>query len=282
MTSSLRWGMEQRLFARASFSTGIVGLGTWRTFDVSPGDVGAMDNRRRVVDSSIAAGVNFFDSSPMYGRAEAVLGRTLEGRRDDVLVATKVWTSSDSEARQQIEDALRFYGGRVDLYQVHNLVAWEKRLEELRSLQRDGKVRAIGVTDYRQSSFGTIERIMETQAIDAIQIPYNATSAAPPDRLLDLAATKQVGVIVMSPLGTGELARCAPAPRELEPFRAFGIRTWAQALVKWVVSDTRVTVTIPATSRPERAIENAAAGDPPFFGEAERERVSWLARNAAR
>jgi aryl-alcohol dehydrogenase-like predicted oxidoreductase len=86
------------------------------------------------------------------------------------------------------------------------------------------------------------------------------------------------GVIVMVPLGSGRLVRNAPSEKDLEPLREFGVETWGQALLKFVLSDERVSCVIPATSKPERARENAYAGDPPYFGEEEREYVRQLAR----
>src|SRR5712691_6403082 len=117
--------MEQRAFGKTGLRVPVVGMGTWRTFDVR----GALVDRRRVVAyAAFETGATFFDSSPMYGEAERVLGRALDGRRDRAIVATKVWSADGSEAASQITRALEYFGGRVDVYQVHNLVAWSKRL----------------------------------------------------------------------------------------------------------------------------------------------------------
>ncbi|MGH2449483.1 MAG: aldo/keto reductase, partial [Chloroflexota bacterium] len=274
--------MDYRKFGSTDLAPGIIGLGTWRTFDVPLDDKAAIDVRRQVVDEAIEAGSNFFDSSPMYGAAEQVLAGTLEGRRDTTLVATKVWAQDFARGRDQIDTALRWFGGFVDVYQIHNLVNWRQYLPLLQDLQSQGNVRSIGITHYQKSAFGEMARIMETEQIQSVQLPYNALDTEAEQNLLPLTAELNLGVIVMSPLGTGDLVRGAPPDRELEPLAAYGIETWAQALLKWVVSDGRVTVTIPATSKPERARENAAAGNPPFFGEEQRERVSWLARRASR
>src|SRR5262245_1950368 len=134
--------MEIRRLGATGFDVPVIGMGTWRTFDVR-GAV-AEENAQRVVDAAHAAGARVFDSSPMYGRAEAVLGGALQPIRQRVIVATKVWTSSTSEGRLQIEHAFRFFGGRVDLYQIHNLVNWRGHLETLTELRDAGRIGAIG------------------------------------------------------------------------------------------------------------------------------------------
>lgn len=274
--------MEMRPLGAANMEPSVIGLGTWRTFDVPPDDEAGVQIRRQVVDAALAAGSTFFDSSPMYGDAEEVLALALGDRRSEVLVATKVWSRDVAEGRRQIERALRWYGGLVDLYQIHNLVEWRAYLPILRSLQEAGDIRAIGITHYQHSAFPEMMRIMETEEIAAIQIPYNAADTAAGREILPLAREIGLGVITMSPLGSGDLVRAAPAAGELAPLRDYGIETWPQALLKWVVSDSRITCTIPATSRPDRARSNAAAGDPPFLPEEERERVAWLARRLTR
>lgn len=270
--------MERRSLGKTGLETGVIGMGTWNTFDVPPSSTAQVSVRKQIVDEAIGAGVNFVDSSPMYGWAEQVLGSTLDGRRGSVLVATKVWASSVAQGKGQIERALGYFGGYVDVYQVHNLVSWREYLPILHDLRAEGTIRAVGITHYASSAFPEMRSIMETQDVQTVQIPYNAADTQVEREILPLAAERGIGVIVMVPLGTGELVRESPSDGELEEFRQFGVETWAQILLKWVVSDPRVAVVIPATSRPGRMAENARAGNPPFFGPAERERVTWLAR----
>src|ERR671926_1910242 len=98
---------ERRALGGTGIEVPAVGMGTWRTFDVRGESAEA--NAREVVDAAFGGGANLFDSSPMYGEAERVLGRALEGRRRAAMVATKVWTPSDAEAERQIERALAWY-----------------------------------------------------------------------------------------------------------------------------------------------------------------------------
>lgn len=267
--------MDMRALGRTGLRVPIIGMGTWRTFDVH--GAAAEANARAVVDAAFAAGVRFFDSSPMYGEAERVLGAALEGRRDEALVATKIWTHSARKGQEQADHALGWFGGRVDLYQVHNLVNWPEQLTLLERLRDEGQVRAIGATHYSPSDFGELARVMRTGRVGAIQIPYNPLEREVEREILPLAADLGLGVIVMRPFGEGGLMRCRPALDDLAPLRPFGVTTWAQALLKWVLSDPRCSVAIPATSHPERMTENAAAGSPPWLGKDERALVARLA-----
>jgi aryl-alcohol dehydrogenase-like predicted oxidoreductase len=269
--------MERRPLGNSGLQAGVIGMGTWRTFDVPPDDRAAVARRAEITREAVEHGVDFFDSSPMYGSAEEVLGRCLRPFRDRALVATKVWTPHVDEGHRQIDRAFAFYDGRVDFYQVHNLVGWQHYLPILRGLRGQEKVRAVGITHYAASAFGEMRRIMESEDIQTIQIPYNAADSRS-EPLLDLATARGIGVIVMSPLGSGDLVRRSPPARELSAFEQYGVETWAQALLKWVVSDQRVSVVIPATSRPGRMTENARAGESPFLDGAAREHISHLAR----
>jgi aryl-alcohol dehydrogenase-like predicted oxidoreductase len=273
--------MERRILGSSGLKVSAVGLGTWRTFDVPLTDLDAVAVRTEVVSSAMGAGMNLFDSSPMYGSAEEVLSRALGDRRSRVVVATKVWSRTRERGMAQIENALHLYGS-VDVYQVHNLSECETFLPVLHRLKDDGKVRAVGVTHYAHSAFPDIMRIIEAGRVDCIQIPYNAADPVAAREILPLAVDAGVGVIVMSPLGTGDLVREPPPADELERLEPYGVSTWAQALIKWIVSDPRVTTTIPATSDPRRAAEDARAGVAPMLPEDERERVAWLASRLAR
>jgi aryl-alcohol dehydrogenase-like predicted oxidoreductase len=289
--------MEHRVLGQSGLVVPVVGMGTWRTFDVRGAP--AEQTARQIVDEALGVGANFFDSSPMYGEAERVLGLTLQGgprepqtrmaepgearypspkeRRDQAIVATKVWTQTRAEGLLQIDRALSYFGDYVDLYQIHNLVNWREHLTLLEGLRNRDAVRAIGATHYSPSAFDELAQVMQTGRITAIQIPYNPLERDVERVILPLAANLNLGVVVMRPFGEGALMRHPPDAADLMPLRPFGITTWAQALVKWVLSDTRCHIAIPATSRPGRMTENAAAGEPPWFGAEERDYVARLA-----
>jgi aryl-alcohol dehydrogenase-like predicted oxidoreductase len=269
-------GMEMREFGTTDLPPiPVIGMGTWRTFDVR--GTGPERNAQQVVEAAWTAGTRVFDSSPMYGEAERVLGAALRPHRAQALVLTKVWTSSPVEGGRQIERALERFGGRVDLYQIHNLVAWQEHLPVLEALREEGRIGAIGATHYSPSAFGELRRVMDTGRIAAIQIPYNPLERDVERDILPRAAALGLGVVVMRPFGERALMRRPPDEKALAPLREFGVRTWGQALLKWILSDRRCHVAIPATSNAAHAVENASAGTPPWFGPQERALVGRLA-----
>ncbi|HKX17992.1 MAG TPA: aldo/keto reductase [bacterium] len=268
--------MEERLLGKTGLRVPVIGMGTWRTFDVR--GAGPERSAGRVVDAAVGAGTRVFDSSPMYGESERVLGSALAPHRAAAFVLTKVWADSPVEGRRQIDRALGYFGGRVDLYQIHNLMAWQQHLPVLERFRDEGKVGALGATHYSPSAFGELRRVMETARITAIQIPYNPLERDVEREILPRAADLGLGVVVMRPFGERTLMRRPPAAADLAPLREFGVTTWAHALLKWILSDPRCHVAIPATSNEAHAVDNVTAGSPPWFGERERARVARLAR----
>ncbi|MFL5665239.1 MAG: aldo/keto reductase [Ktedonobacteraceae bacterium] len=268
--------MEHRMLGKTGLQVPVVGMGTWRTFDTR-GGTEMKKNARTLVDMALNVDVTLFDSSPMYGAAEQLLGEALQGRRHEVLIATKVWAPTRSEGEAQIRQALSFFDNYIDLYQIHNLVNWLEHLGLLERLRDAGQVRAIGATHYSSAAFKELRQVMRTGRITAIQIPYNPLQREVEREILPLAADLGLGVVVMRPFGEGSLMRRMPTEADLQPLKPFGVTTWAQALLKWVLSDPRCHVAIPATTQPLRVAENAAAGSPPWFGPEERALVARLA-----
>ncbi len=161
--------------------------------------------------------------------------------------------------------------------QIHNLVARKDHLPMLEEARDAGTVGLIGATHWSPGAFPELASVMRTGRIDAIQIPYNPLETEVEREILPLAGDLGLGVVVMRPFGEGGLLRSDPGPEALAPLAPFGVRTWPQALLKWILSDPRCHVAIPATSRPDRLGENAAAGRPPWFEPDERRLVKRLA-----
>lgn len=250
----------------------VIGMGSWQTLDVSPREQPLADE---IVRTALEAGTTAFDSSPMYGRSEEVLGSALDGRRDGTFLATKTWSRTQAAAEARFREQLRFFGGRIELMQIHNLLDWRERLSWLERERDAGRVQLLGATHYSPSAFAELEELMRSGRIDAIQIPYNPGEREVEERILPLAAELGLGVVVMRPLGGGSLVRLSASPDELEQL---GVETWAQALLKWALADERVQLLIPATSKPERARENAAAGEGPPLNPDQRELVERISR----
>jgi aryl-alcohol dehydrogenase-like predicted oxidoreductase len=265
--------MENRNLGRGQASVPVVGLGTWRRLEAAA----AAGRHSELADAAIAAGIRLFDTSPMYGEAERLLADALGGHRGQALIADKIWTPSAQEGAGQLARAAAWYGGRVDLMQIHNLVSWPAHLTMLEAARDRGQVGLIGATHYSPAAFGELAELMRSGRIDAVQVPYNPAQREVEQTILPLADELGLGVLLMRPLGEGQLLRRPPGPAGLEPLRPFAVTTWAQALIKWGLSDPRVHVSLAATAQPARLAENAAAGSPPWFGPDERAYVQRLA-----
>jgi diketogulonate reductase-like aldo/keto reductase len=265
--------MENRSLGHGRVGMPVVGLGTWRRLEAAA----AAGRHRELVAGALAAGIRMFDTSPMYGDAEPLLADALDGQRDQAFIADKIWTPSPEEGVAQLARAVDWYGGRVDLMQIHNLVAWREQLAMLETARDRGQVTLIGATHYSPAAFGELAEVMATGRIEVIQVPYNPAQREVERTILPLAEELGLGVLLMRPLGEGQLMRHQPDPAQLAPLRSFGVTAWGQALIKWGLSDPRVTVSLTATAHPERLAENAAAGSPPWFGPEERAYVLRLA-----
>lgn len=268
--------MERRgLGAKTGIEAPAVGVGTSRTLErAAARGAGAVPE---LVDAAIAAGANLFDSSPMYGAAERLLGQALNGRRQRALVATKIWTPSAEEGARQAERALAWFGGHVDLYQVHNLVAWREHLHLLERLRAEGRVTAIGVTHYLPAAFDELASVMRDGRVQAVQVPYNPLEREVEREILPLVADLGLGVVVMRPFAAGHLLRRQPDRRALATLERYGLASWPQALLRWVLADPRCHVVIPASSRVEAVRSNAAAGGHPPLDEDARTLIARLA-----
>src|SRR5262245_46839568 len=185
----------------------IVGLGTWQTFDVGA-DREALDQRKEVLRILFEAGGRVIDSSPMYGRAEEVVGTLLEemGARDKAFVATKVWTSGESAGIKQMQaSSAKLRTRTIDLMQIHNLVDWRTHLRTLRAWKEKKTFRYIGITHYTDPALDDLAAVIRAERIDFVQFGYSIASRAAEARLLPLCAERGVAVIVNQPFDSGAL-----------------------------------------------------------------------------
>jgi aryl-alcohol dehydrogenase-like predicted oxidoreductase len=264
--------MLTRTFGGTGLEVPVVGLGTWSTFDLPAGEDGVA---AEVVDAAFASGTRLVDSSPMYGRAEEVLSGALGGRRSEAIVATKIWTPSVEDGRAQFAAQLRWFGGRVDVLQVHNLVAWREHLPWMEAERDAGRIGVLGATHWNPGAFDELARVMRTGRVGSVQIPWNPIEREAEEEVLPLAADLGIGVIAMRPFGEGGLLRREPPSGKLA---AAGLRSWPEALLRWCLSDPRVHVPIPATRDPAHARANARAGEAARLDPDQRAVVELIAR----
>jgi len=238
-----------------------VGMGTWITFNVGE-DIKARNQRTNVLRNFFEQGGGMIDSSPMYGSAEDVIGYGLDklGPQQGLFSATKVWTPFGDNAADQVATSERLWGIKpFDLMQIHNLVSWREHLETLLEMKEQGRIRYIGVTTSHGRRHGELERIMETQPIDFVQLTYNVLDRAPEQRLLPMARERGIAVIANRPFRRGALFdryQAKPLPEWISEFDAVN---WAQFFLKFIISHPALTCAIPATSRVDHMLENMGA-----------------------
>jgi len=241
----------------------VIGCGTYVGFDQAPGTPGYA-LLPGVVAALLDAGGKVLDSSPMYGRAETTTGELLaaNGRRGEAFLATKVWTSGRAEGVRQMEASFRLLGtDRIDLMQIHNLVDWRTQLATLRRWKEQGRIRYLGITHYTSSAYREVEAVLRAEkGIDFLQIDYALDDRDAEQRLLPLAAERGVAVLVNMPFGGGGLLRRL-LPKPLPAWAGeISCTSWAQVLLKFVLSHPAVTCAIPGTRRKEHMEDNVAAG----------------------
>jgi len=240
----------------------VIGMGTWQTFNVGT-DAKERAPLKDVLKRFLDAGGRVIDSSPMYDRAETVVGDLVEslGKAPTPFLASKVWTMGRVEGEQQMRTSIQRMGrGRMDLMQVHNLVDVRTHLATLREWQEAERIRYIGVTHYQLSAFDALEKLIRTETLDFVQLPYSLQVREAEQRLLPACAERGVAVIVMSPFEQGGLFEKVRG-KALPPWAAeFDCASWAQYFLKFILGHPAVTCPIPATSNPKHLEDNLKAG----------------------
>jgi diketogulonate reductase-like aldo/keto reductase len=240
----------------------VIGLGTWQAFDVNL----TADSRRQleeVLSLFVKFGGRVIDSSPMYGRAEEVIGdltATL-GIRDKLFLATKVWTHGKDSGIKSMERSMALLRSkRIDLMQVHNLVDVHTHLATLREWKEQGRIRYVGITHHEAGALGEMEKLMRSEKLDFVQINYSLIEPEAERSLLPLAQERGIAVLANRPFGAGDLfdkVRSKPLP---DWASEFDCRSWAQFFLKWIVAHSAITCAIPATSKPRHLEDNMQGG----------------------
>ncbi len=270
------------MLMRAIPSTGeklpVIGLGTWNVFDVdlTPSNEKQLGD---VLSLFVKLGGRVVDSSPMYGKAEQVIGTLASklGLRDKLFLATKVWTRGKQAGIESMERSMaRLQTKRIDLMQVHNLVDLDTQLATMRDWKDHGRFRYIGITHYNSSAFAAVEKALRSEKVDFLQINYSIMEREAEERILPLAQDRQVAVIINRPFGGGDLfsrVRSKPLP---EWTNEFDCRSWAQFFLKWIVAHSAVTCAIPATNNLAHLEDDLQAGTGRLPSEKQRSQMRQL------
>src|SRR5271163_244157 len=241
----------------------VIGLGTWRAFDVGSDETGRRP-LRQVLQRLLDGGGRIIDTSPMYGQAEAVTGdlQAESGARPRIFLATKVWTTGRERGIEQMRrSAQLLHTEIIDLIQIHNLVDRRTHLATLRRMKEEGRVRYIGITHHTTGALPELARILRAEPdIDFVQLGYSLATRAAETELLPTAAERGVAVIANQPLERGDLFRRVRRHALPDWAREFDCANWAELFLKYVLTEPAVTCVIPATGNPDHMKDNLAAG----------------------
>jgi diketogulonate reductase-like aldo/keto reductase len=271
-----------RLIPSSGEAIPVVGLGTWRTFDVGPAPAERAP-LKTVLQRFVELGGRVIDSSPMYGTAESVAGDLAAelAVTDKLFFATKVWTSGREAGVAQIEQSFRrFRTKRLDLLQIHNLLDWKTQLRTLRDFKQMGRIRYVGVTHYTASAYDELERVLRSEPLDFLQVNYSVGEREAERRILPLAAERGIAVLVNRPFSEGGLFQRVRGKALPAWASEIGCESWAQLLLKWVLANPAATCVIPATSRPEHLVDNMKAGVGALPDDKMRTQISVAALNS--
>lgn len=254
----------------------VVGLGSWQTFDTDN-----IASIKPVLERFLALGGRVIDSSPMYGKSEAAIGKMLaEIRKANPkapapVLATKVWTRGKTDGIAQMKRSMTRMGTtKLDLMQIHNLLDWKTHLPTLRAWKAAGTIRYIGITHYSHGEFDTMEKILETEKLDFVQLPYSVVERGAEKRLLPAAAAAGVAVLVMEPFASGALFARVKGKALPSVAKDLGCTSWAQLFLKFIVGHPAVTCPIPATSKVKHVEDNLGALRGPLPTEAQRKQIA--------
>ena len=273
--STLWSTIKTRSIPSSGESIPVVGVGTWRTFDVGSSDQ-ARAPLKEVLERLLAYGGSVIDSSPMYGRSEEVVGDLAVqlDRVEKLFMATKVWTSGRQAGIDQMNRSMdRMQKSPIDLMQIHNLVDWKTHIKTLQSWKEPGKIRYLGITHYIESAYDEMMYIMNNYPLDFIQLNYSVTSRTAENKILPLAKEKGIAVIINRPYEGGSLFRKVKGRTLPSWATEFDCNSWGQFFLKYILSHEAVTCVIPGTNNPIHMVDNLGAGLGRLPSDGERQRM---------
>lgn len=272
--------MITRPIPSSSENMPVVGLGTYKVFDVAGSDE-EIAVRRTIVDMLTDAGGSVVDTSPMYNRSEKVIGNIIASgsERKNLFLATKVWTNGrDAGVGQMRHSAELMKTDVIDLMQVHNLRDTDVHMATIRDWQEQGRIRYSGLTHYTAGAHSALEAAMTKFKPQFIQINYSLGECDAEDRVLPLARDLGIAVLINRPFQAGRLFR-AVSGREVPDWAQSFADSWGQFFLKFIIGHAAVTCVIPATSKPHHMSDNLGAGFGPLPANAMRRRMAEYVRD---
>lgn len=267
--SNVSWaadGVEMRAIPSTGEKIPAIGMGTSGSFEVTAGS--AEDRAlREVAKIFFQGGATVIDTAPTYSNAEDILGPVLAEQN----LTSKAWLATKLSGVRGREQGLEQFEGslkslrtdKVALLQVHNLGDTETQLKLARELKEQGKVKYVGLTHYLDSAHNRLLEAMRETKPDFIQINYSVGVRGAEDKLFPAAKDMGVAVMINRAFEDGRLFSKVKG-KELPGWAAeAGVTSWAQAFLKFALSNDAVTVVIPATGKPERQADNLKAGKGP-------------------
>ncbi len=262
LASNTTTNIMKRAIPSTGEKIGIVGLGTWQTFDVGGSESGRAP-LKEVLKALVENGGNVVDSSPMYGSSEKVVGdltRELD-LEEPIFYATKVWTTGEARGKSQMQQSMEKMGASpMDLMQIHNLQDWKTHIKTLYDWKERGLIRYIGITHYLDSSHNDLERIIKSENIDFLQVNFSIANRNAERSLLPAARDNGVAVLTNRPYSGGSLFRKTKGKELPEWSSDFDCSSWGQFFLKYLLSNPAVTCVIPGTSKPHHMKDNLGAG----------------------
>lgn len=262
MMANNQQNMLQREIPSSKKKLPVVGLGSWLQFDV-----GKSENERQglvqVLKSMNKQGGKLIDSSPMYGRAEEVIGdlTAASGEADQFFYATKVWTTGKQAGIDQMNSSFKkMKRQKMDLMQIHNLQDWQTHIKTLKDWKEQGKIRYVGITHYTASAHDELERIVKSGVVEFVQFNYSIKVRNAEKSLLSAAKDHGVAVIINEPFDSGNLFKLVKGKTLPAWVADYDIKSWAQFFLKYILSNTAVNCVIPGTSDEKHLIDNMGAG----------------------
>jgi aryl-alcohol dehydrogenase-like predicted oxidoreductase len=267
--------MASRKVPRTGEEIPVIGMGSSGTFDAGD-DAASRAPLGEVLRGLVAGGGTVIDTSPMYGRAEPVLGDLIHDLelRPRLWLATKVWTRGRAAGARQVEQSFaKLRTDRLELLQIHNLLDWREHVPTIRALQESGKLRYSGITHYRADAHAELGRVLGEERFDWLQVNYSLAEPEAEARLLPFCLDRGIAVMVNRPFADGALfARVRD--KALPPWAGeVGCASWGQFFLRWAASHPAVTCVIPATAKPKHVTDNCGAGHAPLPDERQRVRM---------